>query len=170
MIWYYTNMVDLLLDMGRKLDALDVIDCGARALPNNPTAWARRGQVLRRLSRYDQAVESYNRAIELDPSYAWAWNGRGLAYARSTAGKTRSTTTNRRRLLNGDDVWFWHNYGEALTTVGAYERAVEIFERALALDPTHEPTRRKLAAGARPAETERNKKQPLWIEKFRSPT
>jgi hypothetical protein len=41
-------------------------------------------------------------------------------------------------------VWFWHNYGEAWTTTGNYERAIEVYERVLALDPAHEPTRRKL--------------------------
>jgi hypothetical protein len=32
------------------------------------------------MERYDEALTDFNRAIELDPSYAWAIGSRGQAY------------------------------------------------------------------------------------------
>ena len=46
-----------------------------------PIPWARKGQVLRRLERHEEALAAYEQAIQLDPHYAWAWNGKGLAFA-----------------------------------------------------------------------------------------
>ena len=68
----------------------------------------------------------------------------GLAYAALNRWNDALDCYEQAIKLNGDDVWFWHNCGEALTMIGDYDRAIEMFERALALDPTHEPTRRKL--------------------------
>ncbi|MDY6782733.1 MAG: tetratricopeptide repeat protein [Cyanobacteriota bacterium] len=41
-------------------------------------AWMNRGLALRRLGRYNEALEAYNRAIELEPGYVLAWNNRGV--------------------------------------------------------------------------------------------
>ena len=46
--------------------------------------------------------------------------------------------------FNPDDAWFWHNYGDTWLMIENYERAVAALERALAIDPAHEPTRRKI--------------------------
>jgi len=42
-------------------------------------AWTSRGVSLRRLGRHEQALESYNRAIALNPEDALIWNNRGVA-------------------------------------------------------------------------------------------
>ncbi|MBP0016708.1 MAG: tetratricopeptide repeat protein [Cyanobacteria bacterium SBLK] len=31
------------------------------------------GDILDRLKRYKEAIESYNKAIQIEPEYAWAW-------------------------------------------------------------------------------------------------
>jgi Flp pilus assembly protein TadD len=41
-------------------------------------AWMNQGLALRRLGRYNEALEAYNRALELEPSYILAWNNRGV--------------------------------------------------------------------------------------------
>ncbi len=50
--------------------------------PFNARTWIVRGFALHRLGRYEEAVESYARAIELNPLGAdgrRAWNNRGAA-------------------------------------------------------------------------------------------
>lgn len=41
------------------------------------TAWIGRGDALRALGRNQEALEAYNRAIELGPHWSNAWYGRG---------------------------------------------------------------------------------------------
>jgi tetratricopeptide (TPR) repeat protein len=45
--------------------------------------------------------------------------------------------------LNGNDVWFWHNRGEALIALKRYPEAVEMFNQALTINPHHEASRTK---------------------------
>ncbi|MDZ4764459.1 MAG: tetratricopeptide repeat protein [Chloroflexota bacterium] len=143
-IWYYTNLVDLLLAQRQYADALELMDIALHALPDNPIAWARHGQVLRRTGAYDDAILSYQRALELDPTYAWAWNGMGLANAALGQWQPALECYRESVRYNADDVWFWYNFGDALLVIGEIKSAIAMFEKALALDPTHEPSQKKL--------------------------
>jgi tetratricopeptide (TPR) repeat protein len=117
---------------------------GLENSPNNHTAWARRGQVLRRMRRYEDSITSYERAVALDPTYAWAWNGKGLCL--SALNRWAEAAECYQAALEHDqrDVWFWHNYGEAMAQLGQLDEAEEIFEQALSVDPHHQPTIQKL--------------------------
>ena len=41
--------------------------------------WINKGSALIQLGKYDEAVLAYDRAIEIDPQYAEAWNNKGDA-------------------------------------------------------------------------------------------
>lgn len=144
-IWHYHSQVDLLLDMGRKTDALRVAEAAVAALPDSAPAWARLGQVQRRLSRFDAAVASYERAVGIDPRYGWAWNGLGLAHSALNHTDQSAEAFAEAVRFSPEDVWFWRNYGDALLLLDACERAMLAFERALALEPEHTSTVQKLA-------------------------
>jgi tetratricopeptide (TPR) repeat protein len=45
----------------------------------NQEAWYSRGVELGELEQYEEAIEYYDRAIELQPDYCEAWHGRGAA-------------------------------------------------------------------------------------------
>ena len=47
--------------------------------PKNGNAWNNRGTALVALKRYEEAIQSYDKAIELDPKKGNAWNNRGVA-------------------------------------------------------------------------------------------
>ena len=49
--------------------------------PTDVNAWNIRGADLANLQKYDEAIESYDKALELDPKYARVWNNRGLTLA-----------------------------------------------------------------------------------------
>ena len=91
-----------------------------------------------------EAVDSYRHALDFDPTYAWAWNGCGLAHAALNQWSDALDCYQQAVKYNTGDVWFWHNCGEAWMALENYERAIEDFQTALSLDRTHEPTRRKL--------------------------
>jgi tetratricopeptide (TPR) repeat protein len=40
-------------------------------------------------------------------------------------------------------VWFWHNRGEALMQLERWEDAIQAFNRALEIDPSHQAARDK---------------------------
>jgi len=96
------------------------------------------------LSNYEGALESYLKALELDPTYAWAWNGKGLAMAGLSRWQEAVTAYEQAVRYNMNDLWFWNNYGEALMSIKDYRKAVDAFQQAAAIDPRHEPTRQHL--------------------------
>lgn len=59
--------------------AMSVVGCGG---PEEGTAewYLDRGNELAEEGRYEEAIEEYTKAIEIDPDYAAAYNNRGYAY------------------------------------------------------------------------------------------
>jgi superkiller protein 3 len=89
-------------------------------------------------------VESYRRALTIDPKYAWAWNGLGLAFSALDLYVDACVSFEQATKFNRDDAWFWHNWGDALLKLGDCEDATEMFAHALDIDPHHAPSRDKL--------------------------
>jgi tetratricopeptide (TPR) repeat protein len=140
-VWYYINYMTTLLTIGRREEALAIIEEALKHHPNHPTVWARHGQVLRRLNKFEQALESYGRAVELDATYAWAWNGKGMCHTALNDHVAALECYRYAVKYDDSDVWFWHNYGDALYRTGRIREAKHALEQALKIDPTHEPSR-----------------------------
>lgn len=84
--------------------------------------------------RYEQAVASYDRAIELAPAYAKAWNNRGLSL--EGAGDPEAALASYIRATELDPLLATapNNIGALLWRGGDPESAVLWFERAVAAD------------------------------------
>jgi len=52
-------------------------DTGIRADPDNPLFWGYRGRVLVALERYAEALQSFDRALVLDPMHSFAARDKG---------------------------------------------------------------------------------------------
>ncbi|NOG50587.1 MAG: tetratricopeptide repeat protein [Chloroflexi bacterium] len=134
-LWYRINQIDLLLDMRKAHEALQVattlIDYAADSsggVGASRTGCCAACIVIRTRS----AAMS---ALLLDPRYAWAWNGKGMSlfalerYDEALACYEQATT------LAPGDPWFWYNYGEALMRMGDIEGAKRRYRSALQADP-----------------------------------
>ena len=44
---------------------------------SDPVAWYNKGDVLLNLSKYNESIEAFNKAIELNQSYVEAWRQQG---------------------------------------------------------------------------------------------
>ena len=110
--------------------------------------------VLRRVGENEQAIESYQRALEIDDTYAWAWNGQGLAFAALQRWDEALACYELAVHYHEHDSWFWHNYGEALLNIGDYQEAIAAFERALEINPEHQHSQNKLAEARQRLEEE----------------
>lgn len=81
-IWLQEGMVFFSLD--RLTEALDPLNKALeQELQDEPSTlksviWAFRGEVLRFLKRWEESLESFDRAIELNPRNALCWNSRGV--------------------------------------------------------------------------------------------
>ncbi|MFO7694896.1 MAG: tetratricopeptide repeat protein [Vicinamibacterales bacterium] len=112
-----------------------------------------------RLERHDQqtsleqAIELFSRAIEIDPSYAYAHASLGEAYLRlyrltRNSEHFRLAEAHCRRALSLDELvgQAWQTLGNIHTEAGRAEEALRDFARALAHRPRSPEVHRDLAA------------------------
>ena len=48
-----------------------------RFWPKNAGAWFNKGNALQGLDKYNEAMQAYDKAIEIDPNYVDAWFNKG---------------------------------------------------------------------------------------------
>lgn len=103
--------------------------------PTSAGGWFDEGTALYNLGRYNESIEAFNRAIELDPKNEEIWNNYGLdlysLYRYDEAIKAYEKAIE----INASYADAWNNKGAALAVQGEYEKALEAFDKATKIDP-----------------------------------
>jgi tetratricopeptide (TPR) repeat protein/tRNA A-37 threonylcarbamoyl transferase component Bud32 len=137
--WYHLSVARLLARLGRHEEALQACLDGL-ALPINnlqhtAQLWTQRGESFRRLRRYTEALECFDKAQEIMPSLPMAWEGAGLVRIALGEQIAALQALKQATLLRPENAWFWYNYGAALIECGDYAEAIRALNRALSLKP-----------------------------------
>lgn len=103
--------------------------------PANANIWNARGTAQKAEGNYTAAVESYDRAISLNPKDAYPWNNRGNALSEQGNYSAAIEAYNRSIVLDPAYAPPWNGKGYALESQGNNTAAIEAYDRALALDP-----------------------------------
>jgi tetratricopeptide (TPR) repeat protein len=94
--------------------------------------WLQQGYAQGDLGRYEDAVVSFAKAIELDPSRQEAWFSRSNVLA--AAGRFQEATVSYQKAaeLNPQDYQTWNNFGYVWHQIGDYEQAIANYDKAIA--------------------------------------
>jgi tetratricopeptide (TPR) repeat protein len=102
----------------------------------------RRSQLLFKLGNllyvsqaFEEAVISYDHALEIIPDDHYAWNNRGNALRNLGQYEAAVASYDRALEIKPDDHGVWNNRGSALHNLGQYEAAVVSYDRALGIKP-----------------------------------
>ena len=87
------------------------------------------------LQNDERSIEDCNKAIELNPNGAGAYNYRGVAYADLKQHERSIEDFNKSIELNPKNADAYNNRGVAYCFLGHYERAIEDFNTAMKLNP-----------------------------------
>ena len=103
------------------------------------TEWdyIREGNACFNNKEYEKALEAYAKALELDPEYVYAYNGRGNTYKALGEYEKAVSDYDRALELDPEHVYAYNGRGNAYKALGEYEKAVSDYDRALELDPEH---------------------------------
>jgi tetratricopeptide (TPR) repeat protein len=93
--------------------------------------------VLQRLKRLDDALASYDRALQLKPDDAEAFNNRGTALSELQREEEAVASYAQALALRPGYVGALHNQALSLMTLRRFEEAARSLERLLALDADH---------------------------------
>ena len=102
---------------------------------SNATELYKRGETLLELERYDDALAAYNRAVELRPEYAEAWNGKGDTLLALKRYEEARNAYDKAIQFQPDYGEAWIGRGNALNSLQQYKEAINSFDKALEIKP-----------------------------------
>jgi tetratricopeptide (TPR) repeat protein len=102
----------------------------------NHEAWISTGIDLFEQERYEEAISSFDRAIEIKPDYHEIWYCRGCAL-RDLGRYEEAITSYDRAIEIKPDKKSWYCRGCALRDLGRYEEAITSCDRAISIDPNY---------------------------------
>jgi len=92
------------------------------------------------LSRYSDAITSYDQALAIDVNYSKAWFNRGVTQQTLLQDREAVDSYDHVLALNRNDSVAWHNRGQALQNLSLYQEANESFVNASLTDPRRTAT------------------------------
>ena len=97
------------------------------------TDWFEKGYAYSKANKYQNAVNAYTRAIELNPKYAWAYSNRGFAYANLGNLNQAIADFTRAIELNPNFALAYSNRGVAYHRLGNLQQAFNDYKIAARL-------------------------------------
>jgi len=140
--WYWTTSnVDIgshtieikVKDGNHNADGDDFKDIDFSISPD-AIAWNDKGNVLYYQGNYDEALQAYEKATDLDSSMAVAWYGKGAALFSLGRYNEALQSSNKAIGLKPELAEAWNNKGAALYNLGRYDEALLAYEKATDLD------------------------------------
>ncbi|MEM9276152.1 MAG: tetratricopeptide repeat protein, partial [Cyanobacteria bacterium P01_F01_bin.143] len=100
-------------------------------------AWYNRGIALKNLGRLEEALTSYEKALDIKPDKDEAWYNRGNALF--NLGRLEEAIASYEKALDikPDKDQAWNNRGIALFNLGRLEEAIASYEKALDIKPDY---------------------------------
>lgn len=91
------------------------------------------GDWLRNLGEPEKAISLYDKAIEINPSSSYAWNGKGAALE-DLYRQEEAINCYDKSILIANTSESWHNKGQALVELGKYSESLEACEISIILE------------------------------------
>ena len=88
-------------------------------------------------NEYEEAIASYDKALEIKPDYHEAWNNRGNALRNLGRLEEAIASYDKALEIKPDYHLAWNNRGYALGELGRLEEAIASFDKALELKPDY---------------------------------
>jgi tetratricopeptide (TPR) repeat protein len=124
----------LLLNAGQHKKALASISKVVARQPGDAEAWHNRGVILSELRRFEEAVDSFDKALAIRSS-AEAWTNRGAALLKLMRPEDALRSFDKALAIKPTFAGALYNRGNALMDLERYPDAVTAFDKLLAQNP-----------------------------------
>ena len=99
------------------------------------TDWFQKGYNAFLNDDYDKAIKYNQKAIEINPDFAIAYNNMGIAYARKENYNKAIEYFKKAIEINPDDAEAYYNMGLIYADKGNYDKAIEYYKKAIEINP-----------------------------------
>jgi tetratricopeptide (TPR) repeat protein len=104
--------------------------------PNHYYLWlSNRGLALYKQGRYEEAIDSFSKALDLHPYYAEAWYNRGLSLNALNRNKEAIECYDKAIETEPHYIDAWHSKGLAFAALAKYREAIECYDKAIEIEP-----------------------------------
>ncbi len=114
--------------------------------PANANAWCFLGILHYDLSRFEDSVEAYQKALEVQPEFPVALSNLANSLGALERFEEAEACVRKALELNPQYPTAWNNLGALLVKQGKFREATETFEKSLELMPDNESVHRNLGA------------------------
>jgi len=97
--------------------------------------WNNKGMALFNLSRYDEALQYFDKAIDLEPDNAEYWNNMGVTLYKLSRYEDVLKCFDKAIDLEPDIAEYLEKKGDVLYELSRYEEALKCFDKAIDLEP-----------------------------------
>jgi tetratricopeptide (TPR) repeat protein len=105
--------------------------------PENPLLWLNLGIAQQRIGNYEEALDSFRRAIYIDNALVDAWGSMGLIYYELEQFDTAEECYHTALSRDDHSPKIWNNLGVLYFSEGSHEEARYCFEEAISLSPMY---------------------------------
>ncbi|MGA9033061.1 MAG: sulfotransferase [Sulfuricaulis sp.] len=123
---------------GRNTDAIRLARAATREAPLSAECMTFLGCMLGESGQTSEAMTVLERAAAMAPDKPEPWRQMGRVLSQFAKGGNRAQAERyfcKAATLAPDQEIYQTSYGECLVTLGRYDKAIEVFQRSLALDP-----------------------------------
>ena len=139
------NSARLLIDQKKPEDALPRLDAAAMLEPDSNDIERLYARAYQAQGKKDEAIASYERAIELNDKDAWSHNNLGLLLFEQGRPADAVPHLSRAVELRKDVAVFSNNLGMALEHTGKFQDAAASYRMALEAEPSNDKAKKNLA-------------------------
>lgn len=104
----------------------------------NAHVWNEVGRIYYNKNIYDKAIEAYQKAVNIDPSFGWSYSNLALAYSRQGRYAEAIPLYNKSIDLFRNDrekAFSWNRLGDTYRRLNDHDNALAAYEMAAGLDP-----------------------------------
>lgn len=80
------------------------------------------------IGKHNEAIACYDKAIEIDPMYADAWNNKGFSLDELGKYQEAEACYDKALEIDPQDAVAWYNRGQSFKSIGMYKEAIEAFK------------------------------------------
>ena len=105
--------------------------------PTDVEVLNKKGLALIKLGSYDEAIQNFDKVLEIQPTDVDALNNKGLAFAEAGNYNEAIAYYNKAFMINPIDVDVLYNKGVALDRLGRYDEAIQYYDKVIEIDPNN---------------------------------
>jgi tetratricopeptide (TPR) repeat protein len=106
----------------------------------NSQSWYNKGFDLYNLGRFEEAIEYFNKALELNSEFSNAWTAKGSSLNSLCRFPEAIECFNKALNLNPKDSNAWYNKAQSLESLGHLDESIECFNKVLEINPLDDVT------------------------------